>query len=512
MNPTIEQINNLRDLFTQKLGKEGAPCEGGFHPDDVERIKSDRWLQLFLEQTDLDMNQAISMLWETCTWRKTYGTNEITENTLQSECLHSGIIFPRNKDLNGKNILIFKAKLHTKGTRDLSDIIKVLVYWIERLNRQTNYDQITLFFDMQSAGMSNMDMDLIKRMVDTFKLYYPNSLNYIMIFEMPWILNAAFKIIKGLLPPKAVARMKFVNSKSMKEFISEDNMLKAWGGTDDYVFHFVSEQQMQSALSITKEASSGSNGVPANTRKVHFATFDTNREISMSELSSLKSVGDNDDAAEILQLKPDDAIVFATVGNATMGTVQVNNVSQKHVSYKIKTTSPDKFRVRPSAGILSPTQKTTIHVLLQQGNVLSQVPEDKFLVMCMAISEEAATNDRAVAELWKNTPVSSPEVEQHRLLCSWQTSGDSFRKKNSSRLNAGAPMNTETERQIGHFNIALNQLSETTQRLEQQLKLTQILQWLTLLIFLVLCGGFIYIFRHDLNIFGPGECDKKSEL
>lgn len=51
-------------------------CSGGFHPDDIERIKTTNiWLQRFLEQQDLDMNASLDMLWETCEWRKNFGTN-----------------------------------------------------------------------------------------------------------------------------------------------------------------------------------------------------------------------------------------------------------------------------------------------------------------------------------------------------------------------------------------------------------------------------------------------------
>lgn len=49
---------------------------GGFHPKDIERIKSkDIWLQRFLEQEDLDPDASLKMLWNTCKWRKEFGAN-----------------------------------------------------------------------------------------------------------------------------------------------------------------------------------------------------------------------------------------------------------------------------------------------------------------------------------------------------------------------------------------------------------------------------------------------------
>lgn len=48
----------------------------GFHPKDIERVKtSNIWLQRFLEQQDRDMKASLKMLWETCEWRKNFGTN-----------------------------------------------------------------------------------------------------------------------------------------------------------------------------------------------------------------------------------------------------------------------------------------------------------------------------------------------------------------------------------------------------------------------------------------------------
>lgn len=53
---------------------------GGFHPKDIERIKSkDIWLQRFLEQEDLDPDASLKMLWGSCKWRKEFGANGMDE-------------------------------------------------------------------------------------------------------------------------------------------------------------------------------------------------------------------------------------------------------------------------------------------------------------------------------------------------------------------------------------------------------------------------------------------------
>jgi hypothetical protein len=87
----------------------------------------------------------------------------------------------------------------------------------------------------------------------------------------------------------------------------------------------------------------------------------------------------------------------------------------------VKTTAPDKFRVRPSSGTLSPNSSATINVVIQKGQQIHPVNKDKFLVMCMALPDsESLTNDE-IANLWKEVTASSAEVEQHRLKCTMPT-------------------------------------------------------------------------------------------
>lgn len=113
---------------------------------------------------------------------------------------------------------------------------------VPRVNffREDNGNQISIFFDMSESGISNLDMEFTKYLIGLFKSYYPNFLNYIIIFEMPWVLNAAFKIIKSWLPAKAIPKIKFVNKNTLKDYVDPNDVLRCWGGENDYTFKFVS--------------------------------------------------------------------------------------------------------------------------------------------------------------------------------------------------------------------------------------------------------------------------------
>lgn len=143
------------------------------------------------------------------------------------------------------------------------------------LCRQTNGDQITIFFDMMDTGLSNMDMEFTKYLISLNKYYYPAFINYILIFEMPWVLNgnyllitvtlipkicstnwnnfsAAFRIIKSWLPARAVQKIKFINKGTIREYVNPNRMLVSWGGEDDYAFDFSPEMRFDLSSTSTQ--------------------------------------------------------------------------------------------------------------------------------------------------------------------------------------------------------------------------------------------------------------------
>lgn len=103
------------------------------------------------------------------------------------EYVNVGDCFPRNHDIEGKCMLIYKSVLHVKGKRDSKELIRIFVYWMERLQRSNNCDLVTIFFDLANCGLKNLDMDYTINIVNILKSYYPNSVNYILIHEMPWV-------------------------------------------------------------------------------------------------------------------------------------------------------------------------------------------------------------------------------------------------------------------------------------------------------------------------------------
>lgn len=106
--------------------------------------------------------------------------------------VHDGLYFLHNHDIDGKPLFINTSRLHFKNQRDQAELLRVFIYWIERLWRQSNYDKFTMIIDLSNSGLSNSDLGYTRTVVNIIKNYYPNTVNYLLIFEMPWVLNGEF--------------------------------------------------------------------------------------------------------------------------------------------------------------------------------------------------------------------------------------------------------------------------------------------------------------------------------
>lgn len=480
MEPRADQVSELREKFFKKLDDEGPPDPRGFHPADIARIKNtDDWLKRFLEHHQGNVQDSLSMLWESCTWRRKFGTNEITEENVRRDYLEDGSCFGYGKDKDNRSLLVIKSKLHVKGAKDYNELQRCIVYWFERLEREGNGNQISLFFDMTESGLSNLDMDFTKYLIGLFKNYYPNFLNYIIILEMPWVLNAAFKIIKSWLPAKAIPKIKFVNKSTLKEFVDPNVALKCWGGNSDYTFTFVPEAQ--------NETDSAMNGKLGN-KKVHFAEGSPITEQSPS------GFGDRSAEEQLLSVEPQ-AITFSKVENEIAGTITLKNVTaDKPLSYKIKTTSPKKFKVRPSLGVLLPHEQRVVTVLLHpEYSIGRHINSGRFLVMCLPL-KNANTTLQELTALWKT----GMPAEEHKLSCCDELTDNNDAQKSHNMFASGG---LENDRTLDVLFSKVSRLDESYGELCKEITTLKYLLWLSIIMLGLVAIAIVYILRVDMKNF-----------
>lgn len=62
-------------------------------------------------------------------------------------------------------------------------------------DRKTNHGRVSMFFDMADCGYNNLDLSVTRVLIGVMKSYYPNVINYLITFEMPWIFNGGWPIM-----------------------------------------------------------------------------------------------------------------------------------------------------------------------------------------------------------------------------------------------------------------------------------------------------------------------------
>lgn len=347
-----------------------------------------------------------------------------------------------------------KAKLYNKSQKNIEDVKKVIIYWLERIEREEDGKKITLFFDMDGCGL-NMDIEVIMFMVTLLKSYYPNMINYVIVFQLPWMLTAGFKIVKGSLPAAAVERLRMVSKDKLKDLVAPEQALASWGGKDNYVFEFIPEKQMDCTDKATKHVS---------------FSHDTKSN-------------------EMLLLSPSKTLIFSNDNEKISAYLTVTNREESCVAFKIRTTAPEKYVVRPSSGMLNSKASQTINIFVNSGFPLTSVETDRFLVVSMKIPNlNMSQND--IGDLWKAASANN-DTDEYRLKCS---AIDIVKTVTETNLMA---------RDKNSVEYKLEHLSDSHNSLVKKLDSVQVLQFITLILLIsfAIIFGF-YGYRNCKN----GDC------
>jgi len=240
--PTDEQISTIRTKFQDYISENGKDV---FEEVDINRVMNDdayisRWFMHVYDSKGGQMDSCIQSMIGALKWRKKENINGLTADNLNSAVKEKGSIYMKNKDKDGCPLLIFAMAKHVKGEYP-EDMKKLFVYYLDRIDRETSGGKLSLVYECAGCGITNMDMDLIAYMIKCLEEYYPYNLNHILVIDMSWLLTAAWKVIKGWLPPAGVKMIKFLSKSNLSEYIPEDQQLAVWGGKSEWTYEFVEE-------------------------------------------------------------------------------------------------------------------------------------------------------------------------------------------------------------------------------------------------------------------------------
>ncbi|CAL1286375.1 unnamed protein product [Larinioides sclopetarius] len=475
-NHTDQELHiQLRNTFLENLNSNGNYDD--YEENDLERIRNDdKYCQRFILHKKGKLADALEMVDEALRWRKSFGVKDVNMGTLPLEFFQAKAVFPYNKDKEGNPIIMILVRYHRKAPEFAKELRRFVIYWVEEMEEQTKGGQMSVIMSCAGAGLSNLDLDLIKFLITLFRSYYPHSLAHILIFDMPWILQPAWKIIKAWLPEDFVDKIVFVNKTSILEYVTADNLPVEMGGTDTKEYQPPTEEDMRNAKNRTEpKRVANENGVEPKPSQV----------VITDDYTVIGGILKINPATHLHFNKPSE--------NATNDVViKLLNVSEKPISYKVKTNNIESYRVKPSLGIIKAGDNIEINVILLAG-YLPQIT-DKFLIMAMEISDPTLSMP-SLNTLWKSTP--QDRIADHKLKC--------VLKKDEE---LSITEESEIEKSLKNLNLVIANLESKIQTLDTKQNSILFRQSTQLCLTVLFIAMFLgHVFLH-LDSFWPSLLDK----
>uniref|UniRef100_A0A8D3CKX4 Motile sperm domain containing 2 n=1 Tax=Scophthalmus maximus TaxID=52904 RepID=A0A8D3CKX4_SCOMX len=373
-----KKIEETRQRFNSEFVQDSTDK---YDSRDVERLQTDDALvEGYLTWRIYVVEDALKMIDESLQWRKEYGVNEITEGTIPRWMFETGAVYLHGYDKEGNKIFWFKVKLHVKDAKTILDKKKYVAFWLERYAKKEPGMPLTVVFDMAESGLSNIDMEFVKYIINCFKVFYPKLLS-------------AWKIVKSWLGPEAISKLKFASKSEVQTFIGPEYLPPHMGGTDPFKYSYPPLPDDDFKTPICE------NGPIVSEDETE------SKEGEMESRDALESSFNSEVA-----VNPAEELSFGSGETEKKCLIILSNVTKNQVAFKVRTTAPEKYRVKPSSSCCEPGASVDIVVSLHGGSQAS--PQDRFLVMA---AEMDNAGSQELAQFWKEVP--KAKIMEHRLRC-----------------------------------------------------------------------------------------------
>ncbi|XP_064475214.1 motile sperm domain-containing protein 2-like [Ornithodoros turicata] len=389
--------------FRKRLQEEVKNDPDAYHPADLQKMwDSAELCRRFIRQKFLRVEEAVQMAKMALMWRNKFEVNDITESNVPLEWFAFGAMFPLGKDKYGSQMIISRVKLHRKNERMSKQMKRFLVFWVEKLLYELDCVRLSFVFDCAGSGYANLDMEQIGFLINLFKSYYPWALGFILVYDMPWLYNTAWKVIKSWLPAEGVERIKFVDKNTILNYVDRDNLPSYMGGTQKLPFLEYSHEDVDFLLQNAYNRQIIDERIPHTKAVQEFYR-------SRFKMFSQRHTG----VASFVKIQPEVDLVFGGDDlGGNVATLTITNTSKSHVTFKIKTNNIDAYKVKPFFGIVPTNDSVQVNVALNPGSELH--PTDKLLIMTTGI-DTLEFSPRELIDHWKK--VSKEAIKEHRLRC-----------------------------------------------------------------------------------------------
>ena len=433
---------------------------------DVRKLATDDWyLKRYLLARNRRVKDTMNMLRKTMEWRNEFGIHISEDAMFPQEFYKIGALFPYENDKKGNLVLYLRIKYHRK----IDEMVEVekhfLVHTFEKIDRITNGQGLVIVFDCQGAGYANCDVEFLQFLITCATEHAPIGLQYIIVYKLPWILNAFWSIAKNLLPAYLANRVRFCDERSVREFIDPQNLpdfmegnckrnyrwipagcpsvfklANAHGITDAEIEKIL--PQFQPLLDEAEEAMNTSTYESPPEAIIKYvnnpqtapnllsdialcsiglgsgsstASDSDTTQSDLGESSRTSQSGLSRETLSLIRLFPDEFVEFNydAYNDAFHATVTIFNPNEKNsLAFKLMSNRPSNYSVKPARGVLAPNAMLTISIVLLN----EYKANDKFLIIAQPLEGEIRSISKSQFDsLWSPNITSSTDKNAHKI-------------------------------------------------------------------------------------------------
>lgn len=226
-NSSPELIDETRLLLKERYAKN----PDSFYDEDYKRMLTDDWtVTRFLLRRREDPKRTAKLMEECGRFRKEYKMSEVQLWEFPIEFHKAGGLFKYAHDRVGNTTVYMRVKMYRR-VPEISDVFKAFILCvIELADKENDGRGFAVIFDLSGCGLKNVDLAFLSWLLSAFRNYCPKGCSYILVYNLPWILNATCKLAMSWMSATNRRALRFVHGKEIENFIAPENLPDYCGG------------------------------------------------------------------------------------------------------------------------------------------------------------------------------------------------------------------------------------------------------------------------------------------
>lgn len=234
--PTFRNIENCDDKLIEEtrelLQVRYAKNPESFYEHDYKRMLEDDWtVSRFLLRRRLDPKRTAKLMEECGRFRKQYKMSEVKLWEFPIEFHQAGGLFKYAPDRAGNPTIYMRVKMYRR-VPEINDVFKAFILCvIEECDMANEGRGVAVVFDLSGASLQNVDLSFLSWLLSSFRNYCPKGVSYILVYNLPWFLNATCKLAMSWMSASNRRCLRFVHGDEIEAFIARENLPDYLGGT-----------------------------------------------------------------------------------------------------------------------------------------------------------------------------------------------------------------------------------------------------------------------------------------